>query len=201
MSSRKIETDSNPKFLTLAERGPLYALASRLLVAEVDAVLWSELAMPPLSSLLAQMDDALGTAFADDFTAEREEELAVEFARLFLLPGGVAPYASEWLAQEDQRAASREEIMMLVREVLTALEIEPNPEGPGGRLPLDHVGLLFEVAARAASETDEATQTIAGPLEEQLFGRAWQGFGRALEREAREPLYRALGRLIADIHA
>jgi TorA maturation chaperone TorD len=89
---------------------------------------------------------------------------------------------------------------MLVREVLAALGIESNAEGPGGRLPLDHAGLLFEIAARAVAETNEATRAIAGPLEEQLFGRAWQGFGRAIERQAREPLYRALGRLISEIH-
>lgn len=185
---------------SLAEKGPLYALASRLIVAEVDDALWSSLALAPLPSLLGKLDPALSEMLGHALTEQQEEALAVEFARLFVLPGGTAPYASQWLAAKDDQAASREEIISLATQVMTILEIEPSSVGPGGRLPIEHVGLLFEIAAHAAQSADPSVRSILAPLETQLFGPAWQSFGQAIEQFAEQPVYRALGRLISAMH-
>ncbi len=179
----------------LAERGPVYRWLARLLVLEVDASLWSALRTEPQRALWARLDPALASQLARPLDAQREQALQEEFARLFLLPGGVSPLAHRWL--EGDPVASRERMTALAQAALLRLDRQPIDAEPWGRLPLDHGALLLEIVPAAAEDRAD----LAVELDATLLAPWLPAFRALLAECAREPIYRAAGRLVTGLDA
>lgn len=82
-------------------RSHLYALLATIFRGEPKAELLRRLRDPALSRSLAEAGIDLGDEFDGRAEAELIEDLAVEYARLFLGPGPhIAPYASVYLGAE-----------------------------------------------------------------------------------------------------
>ncbi len=186
--------------LSLAERSPIYGFAARLLAAEVDAMTWDTLGRKPLRTILEKARPGFAPWVEEPFTAEREESLAEEYARLFVVPGIAPPFASRWLAEATDRERARNDVANLVARICEGLGLSPNASGPGGRLAPDHAALVFAVAAEAGADPELSDDPLVSHFETELLGAAWARFGDALERAARDPLYAALGVLLRDLH-
>lgn len=187
--------------LTLAERAPFYDFAARLLVSEVDASLHEALGRAPLRGMLSQLTPGFEAWIDAGFTTARRDALAEEFARLFLVPGDVPPYASHWLAEPADRARARTDIASLIANACDGLGYDPDDDGPSGRLPRDHAALVFALAARAGALPDAETDPLAVHFASELLGEGWAAFGDRLAQSARSPIYVALGVLLRDLHA
>ena len=190
--------------LELSQRAPIYRWIAQLLIAEVDAAGWRGLREEPVRSTLARLVPALDRALTVDFTTEVRDAHAEEYARLFLLPNGVSPFASSWIELEGLPERSRDELAVLVERGFESLGRVPNDVGAWGRVPRDHVALILDLVSQAASRAAQSQRTedreIAEHLDAQLVG-AWIGrFARALGDGSRLPLYRALGRLLDQLN-
>ncbi|MFT5679486.1 MAG: TorA maturation chaperone TorD [Myxococcota bacterium] len=169
------------------ERAILYRLFARLLTEEPGEPMLALLATPGIVEALEQAEPGFGAwlAEADPTT------LRIEFARLFLLPRGAAPYASAWIEGDRQRLA--EQLASFTHRAMSALDMQQT--GTQGRLSLDHLGLLLAITAEALDAPQNAD--LGAHIERQLLGPWVARFAAALTRSAESPLYRATGRLIA----
>ena len=181
--------------LLVCERAPIYRLLARLLIREVDAATWLALREPAIVDFLEAASPEFGDWVAREPNAERLEELAEEFARLFLVPGGVPLFASAWMEGQSESIAN--ELAPFVRDILDATGREPVSAAPWGRLPLDHLALWLDLVAGLAEESPE----LARHLDEQLMGFWIVSLGRSLEDQAASPLYRSVGALLQDLNA
>jgi TorA maturation chaperone TorD len=190
--------------LSLAERAPLYDFAARLLVSEVDAATWAAITAEPLRTLLDKAHPGFAAWAEGEWNDERREGLAEEFARLFLVPGLVPPFASRWLVttigDEAMREKTRGEIASIVALACEGLGLGAERRGPGGNLPADHAALIFAIAAEAATQPDAEDDPVLARFDETLLGPGWATMGGALVEHARVPLYAALGVLLRDLH-
>lgn len=188
--------------LSLAERAPLYDFGARLLVSEVDASTWAAITADPLRTLLDKAHPGLAAWAEGEWSDERREALAEEFARLFLLPGLVPPFASRWLVatigDEGMREKTRGEIASIVALACEGLGAERRE--PGGNLPADHAALIFAIAAEAATQPGAENDPVLARFDETLLGPGWATMGDALVEHARVPLYAALGVLLRELH-
>ena len=187
--------------LDLAVRGPIYSWLSRLLAQEVDGQEWEGLRLEPVRSILVRLDPNLEDELARSLTSSKREAYAEEFARLFLLPGGVSPFASSWTGESDALDPTRDAIATFVDQVYLAVGREAIEAEPWGRLPRDHIAVILDLVAEGQRSTDPAHHEVAAHLDRELLGPWIARFGDALGDRARVPLYRALGRLIAALHA
>ena len=180
--------------LPRASRAALYRLCADLLTHELDAARLRDLR--EVSAVLVRVEPELGewlaTADAAALRALREE-----FARLFLLPRGVSPYASAWLDGDSQVLATQ--IATLVHRAMAALELEQTRVA--GSLSLDHLGLLYAVASTALDSDVPERVRVGEHVEREALGPWVLAFADALAKRAEAPIYRALGRLIREIHA
>ncbi|MEO1084552.1 MAG: molecular chaperone TorD family protein, partial [Acidobacteriota bacterium] len=117
---------------------------------------------------------------------------AAEYCRLFILPGGVSPFANVWLGKNPQDEV--EALAVRIVELSARLGLEK----PDPRQPPTHVGWLLALAALAEQAGPEA-QLERTVLDEELLQPWVPRFCRALEKNAREPLYRALGALLRQL--
>jgi TorA maturation chaperone TorD len=172
-------------------RAALYALFAELLTRELDAARLE--ALRPFADALTAAEPELG----DWIRRAGEPELAElrsEFARLFVLPGGVPPQASAWLENAEEPLAGQ--IATLVHCAMSALELEQT--GSVGHLSLDHLGLIFAVAsAGLATDVPERAQ-LGERVEREALGAWVTNFADALTRQSQAPIYRAAGRIIID---
>ena len=181
--------------LLVFERAPIYRLLSRLLIREVDAATWVALREPTIVDFLEVAAPDFGEWIAREPNADRLEELAEEFARLFLVPGGVPLFASAWIEGQPEIVAN--DLARFAHEILEATGREPVSAEPWGRLPLDHLALWLDLIAGLADESPE----LARHLDEQLTGAWIVALGRSLEGLAASPLYRSVGALLQDLNA
>lgn len=167
-------------------REPL-RLAASLLTRELDSPTRALLVRPEIADWLREAYPDLWDVLSS-FDASAQEAVDEEYARLFLLPGGVPPRAAAWIdgALETVGAA----LSRRVHRHLTRCGREVDPEGPRGRLPLDHVGLLLELGADALGtpHEKEVMDHLVVPWAPQ--------FARALRQKARHPLYRWVAELV-----
>jgi len=171
--------------------GAIYALLSRVFLKETDAALLHELARDEI----AQIGESLAPGFRariappHDDEARLEEE-ATEYARLFLLPGGVSPYAAGWMAGEE--GAIRADLEERISNLYEVLRLRPADFGLGN-VPSDHVGMLL--ALTAAAYGIEPSGDLANRCRALL--KPWGAtFGETLATTTESPLYRAAGRLL-----
>ncbi|MDJ0849762.1 MAG: molecular chaperone TorD family protein [Myxococcota bacterium] len=179
--------------LPRASRASLYRLCADLLTHELDAPRLRDLR--ELSAVLVPLEPELEAWLAGaDEPALRA--LRSEFSRLFLLPRGVAPYASAWLEGDAQALATQ--IATLVHRAMAALDLQQTEIA--GSLSLDHLGLLYAVAGAALDSSEPARVRIGKHVEREALGEWVLVFADALTKRAEAPVYRALGRLIREIH-
>ena len=172
-----------------AERAVLYRLFARMLTAEPDAELIATLKDSSVYPILLQSDPSLAAALC----VAEVPAMRAEFARIFLLPRGVPPYASAWIEGDRERLA--EQLAALTHRSMDALDMTQTRAV--GHLSLDHLGLIFAVIAEALT-TPRAAE-LGVHLEQQLLGSWVSGFAAALHRDTRSPLYRVLADLILAI--
>lgn len=176
--------------LPASELALIYRLCGRLLLREVDAATLELLRQPAVRETLERAAPGAGAAL-DDWDDEAQRE---EFTRLFLLPGGVSAQASAWLPRE--RDALGAGLARAAEALLAELGRAPDPIPGVGRLPRDHGALLLELAALALERDPARGASFAGEALAPWLGAC----GRALARQSRSPLYRALGALLAALH-
>ena len=189
--------------LALEHRAPIYSWLSRLLVREIQPSDWEALRSQPIRSILVRLEPNLATELGRDLCKANREELDEEFARLFLLPGGVSPFATHWIAStsKEQQEKTRDEISVLVERSLAAIGRSPIHDEPWGRIPKDHIAVLFDLIAEAEASSDVRDREVAAHLDRELLGEWIASFGNALEEQARNPLYRALGGVVVALHS
>lgn len=174
------------------ERAALYRLFARLLTAAPDAALLDALGAPAAAAVLERAAPGF-SAWLGALGSDGQAALGTEFARLFLLPRGAAPYASAWIEGDRERLAGQ--LAAFTHRLMAALDMQQT--GSQGNLSQDHLGLLFAVTAEALSRPEAAA--LAAHAEGQLLGPWVRAFADALYQRAESPLYRALGRLIPAV--
>lgn len=184
--------------LTLAERAPIYAWLAPLFAQEIDSDLWATLRTPGVRDLLTHVQPDFEPWIAQPLTPELREACAAEYARLFLLPGGVPPFASAWM--DGNREQLGAELSVIVLRSCEVLGREPRRAEPWGKLPLDHVGLLFDLTSISARSADPLNREVGNHLAGEMLGEWLVSFGSALGEKANLPLYRALGRCVEMLH-
>lgn len=185
--------------LDLPTRAPIYGWLAQRLAREISPEDWHLLRNEPLRSILGRLDFELAAELEEDLTPEARDALAEEFARLFLLPRGVPPLASHWVATRDRREAERRKIAGFVEGGLLALGRKPLNVEPWGKLPFEHLAVVLDLVSVAAAGADPEDRRLGGNLEQELLVPALRGFGAALSRESKTPLYRAIGLLISTV--
>jgi TorA maturation chaperone TorD len=188
---------SNPFDVLPAQgRAAILSLLSRILLKEVDGPLLAQLGRDDVAGVLDALDPGASAEIAEAARDEAAREaLDVEYCRLFVLPGGVSPYALAWIGGEV--GAARAGLQTRIGGLLDDLGLRPGDHGLGN-LPLDHVGFLLALAA-VAEELDPGGPQAAAVAELLLpWGRR---FAAALETASRAALYRASASLLAVVLA
>ena len=161
---------------------------------EVDESLLEELAREEISTVLETLDPAVTAEIAEALRDEASREaLDVEYCRLFVLSGGVSPYALGWVGGE--AGAARAELQTRIGGLLDDLGLRPAETGLGN-LPLDHVGVVLALAAVALERDPD------GDVSVEAFGllKPWGArFAAALDAESNAALYRATARLLSAV--
>lgn len=187
---------ANPE--TGESRSSVYRLLSAFFMKEADSGLLSALQDADVAGALGELDPDIRRLLFDPEPKKLLDELADEFAALFLVPGGIPPYESvrihgmlnqkpSWEVEEFYRCcglAVREESRML-------------PDHLG--MELDFLGRLAAREAEARRQGDDALAAKWACLQAEFFQNhiaAWAFvFLRDLERLAYHPFYKTAGSL------
>jgi len=182
----------------LGERSNLYGLLSAVFRTEPSAKFLEELANPAFQKALK----TLGADFGG--TELNPEDLAVEYARLFLGPGThVAPYAVIYLGGEGASLLGPE--TSWVKDFIEDAGFEYKPDFHD--LP-DHVSVELEFMqeitrreAAALEKGDTEQAEILKAIEEKFLTHMshWiPGFCAKVRERAELPFYRAMAALTSD---
>ena len=195
------KTDTEKLIAELESRAGLYRLFSCLLSKEIDQLLLDDLRKPEFSAAIAELGISL-----DELTGDNDfivEQLAVEFARLFLGPGKhISPHESVHTGQDgvlnDATTASVSHFVEVAGYVFKA----------DSRQYPDHICSEFEFMEALISKQIEAMNE--GELEEAETSKMLQHeflqrhlilwiphFCDEIQRSAKLPLYQALGRAVS----
>jgi TorA maturation chaperone TorD len=181
-------------------RAPIYAWLAERVAREFECKSWKQMSRDPLRSILVKLEPSLEDALAEDLTPARKEAVDEEFARLFLLPGGVSPLASNWVSPQNDRESARAKITQWIEASFTALGRQPRRVKPWGKLPLDHLSVVLDLVAFSSISDRAADHEIAESLESDLLIPALSEFGPSLMNQAHAPIYRAIGALIVSLN-
>ncbi len=178
-----------PEEQTGAQAQHIYALVARLLLNEIDDELIAVVSTPMVLEILEPVAPGL-RQYVQHYDEAAHEAAAEEFTRLFIMPNGVSPRAAAWVEGELETVGAQLSkkahgyMLNLGREVDVQV---------AGRLPLDHMGLLLDLAA----------MSVGTPLEQVVFQdlvQPWaQRYGAALSAKADSPLYVAAGVLLQGL--
>lgn len=176
-------------------RGNVYLLLSRLYTAEVDGGLLGHLSSGETAEALESLGPDISTMFPDrhDGAVGPLEDLAEEYAALFLLPGGVSPYESVRL-----KGRLCDEPEQKVREFYRGCGLVLVEER---ELFADHIGVELgfmahlagkESAAWESGDEEEAVRWLSLQMEFFIFhlGRWAFPFLDDMEKVVRHPFYR-----------
>ena len=175
-----------------SERSSLHGLLARLFLKEADPDLLRELARPEIAEVVEQLEPGFEAFVARDFDEAALDELAAEYASLFLLPGGVSPYTAAWM--EGEEGAVRAHLEEQITVIQQSLQIEAADFGLG-KVPSDHIGMLLALAAVALER--EPSGDLAERTLSLLAGWAPR-FADEVAQRADSPLYRVAGRLLHE---
>ena len=178
---------------TGAARGAICGLLARIFLKEVDADFVASLARPEIADVFEALEPGFRPHLEGAWDESRNDEEAAEYARLFLLPGGVTPFAAGWT--DGDEGAVRADLGQRIGAVHALLAVEPADFGYGN-VPADHVGMLLALVALAWER--DASGGIAERAEALLAPWAPR-FARRLQRESESPLYRGAGRLLETL--
>lgn len=171
----------------------LATLVAHLLLHEVDPSTLEILRQDNVLEVLEKLEPGCRDYLAGrEWSAQDFERLAVEYCRLFILPGGVSPYANAWLGGDPLVQGPR--IAARIDAVTATLGVEINPGDPPG----DHLGTLLALAARAWQAGPEG-EPLARVLADELLLPWMPAFSAGLQQKTDDPLYRALGSLLAQL--
>jgi TorA maturation chaperone TorD len=175
----------------------VHLLLANLFLREADEGLLTQLAQPEIADVLDLLEPGAAAYLQETrWNAAALDELAAEYARLFLLPKGVSPYAVAWIGGEEgaTRARLGEEIGVLHE----ALRVRPTDFGVGN-VPADHIGMLLALSAVALQT--ESTPTEGGlAARVRTLLRPWASqFSAALVEGTENPLYRSAARLLEAV--
>ena len=183
---------------SLETRAPIDAWLARVLACELDDETARTLREEPLCHLLQCLEPQLGSVWPLATDAEDDRRDREDFARLFLLPGGLPPRAGAFLPGAPALAEGHATAM--VDRALDLLGRRAVSRSPWGRLPRDHFALILELVAHASCSDDPIDRSLARELDAALLGPRLVAFGEALAEAAEHPVYRAIGRLVALTH-
>ncbi len=184
--------------LSCAERAPIDLFLSRLLLAEIDLALIEGLRCPDVMSVLGVVEPEVRSEIEAPWTAGREERARVEFARLFLLPGGVSPRASAWIFGEGEHLVRP--IAALISSALEILDPDVVRKSAWRNPPRDHLGLLLALVATAGNSENAEVRRVGERLRAGALGSWVARFGRSLRLNTCLPIYRAAGVLLETLH-
>lgn len=162
----------------------LLRLLARIYLKEVDE---------ELVSFLKEQDclDVFGLSFSP-WSAEQEDEAAVEYCRLFITPGVCVPLASAFLG--GAKGGSKGEggaVALMVPGILEQLDVSLEPKL--AELPNDHLSLLFSLWALLLEEGEGGEQF------KELCIEPWAlAFVVRLEEEAQHPFYQGLAQVTRE---
>ncbi len=195
------KTDKDKLHAELGSRRGLYRLFGRLLSKEVDQQLLNELRTPEFAAAINQLGLCLDEPGSDDDLIL--EQLAVEYARLFLGPGKhISPHES---VQTGQDGVLNDATTARVSHFIQVAGYEFRADSK--KYP-DHIGSEFEFMEALINKQAEAITD--GDLEEAKTSKMLQDeflqrhlkrwipqFCNQIERSAKLPLYKALGRAVS----
>jgi TorA maturation chaperone TorD len=107
----------------------------------------------------------------------------------------VPPHASAWLAGD--ASGSADGFARLAHRAMAALELEQTTGA--GSLPLDPLGLFYAAASEVLTSQVPERRALSECVERESLGAWVCAFARSLDR-SHEPLYRALGRVMCELH-
>lgn len=176
-----------------AARGAVCGLLARIFLKEVDAAFAAQLARPEIAEAFEALEPGFAAHAARPWDEAAIDEEAAEYARLFLLPGGVTPYAAGWMDGDEGHV--RADLANRIGSVHALLEVEPADFG-FGNVPADHIGMLLALVSLAWER--EPSGGLAARAEALLSDWA-RRFASALHRESDSPLYRAAAGLLRSV--
>jgi putative dimethyl sulfoxide reductase chaperone len=194
--------DIGPAHPDIAEsRCRVYRLFSSLLMKEVDPGMLAALKGDGMAEALGELAPGIKDILDSDEPEKQQDDLAEEYAALFIVPGGIPPYESvrlhglmnqkpAWEVEEFYRRCG-----LVVKE--------------GCRILPDHLGMELEFMGYLAEKEGDAQQC----RDEREFAK-WSGFQkeffqghidpwafdflRDLQRLAFHPFYKGLASLIVQ---
>ena len=168
-----------------------YLLFARLLNEEMNRDFREVLLQPPVLEILSKADENVVGYLERGWDDHDFEKASADFCDTFILPSrSFQPRAAAWLEEGDQ--VTPDGIHSVVDSFLREKKITLPQEFAA--LPYDHASVLFLVAAALRKNRDPQ----AAEFEQAVLG-SWVGsFGSTLQ-SCSNPLYRALGFLIAAV--
>ena len=163
--------------------GAVYKLLSRVFIREVDAPFLRQLR----TGCFCESLKGVGIDFGDEFQHQNEEalleELAVEYARLFIVPGkAIPPYESVWCEERFMGNSTQ-----AVKDFYRRCGIKISDE----TLMPDHIGLELELMGYLIENKNE----LAGEFMKEHLGKWAPQFFSLIEKEASHPFYKEMAKL------
>lgn len=171
----------------------LYRFIARITIAELDPPVLRVLGQPVLREILTRCDPGVPDVLGAPPTTAWRRTADEAFAAAFLLPTGAPPRAAAW--RVDGSDPSLDHLTSGVATQMRRLGLERQVDGHAGRLPLDHLALMLEVAAVGLAHQPAGTSAW---LRTHVHGWAAR-WGRALAERSTHPIYRAFGVLSASL--
>lgn len=172
----------------------LAGLVSRATVFELDEGMLKCLRHPSLRDTLSEMDIDFGQWISQSDQVVFDEA-AEDYAKLFVLPDG--PTSRLSLHVPGERTTLGLRLGHTIRQACSELGLVGIERPPWGNMPEDHVGLVFEILARAASMADSnalASRWIEG-INREILGLAIPSWSKGVLLHARTPFYRCIAGL------
>ena len=188
MDSVPFRKESSLEFVALA------GLVSRATVFELDERMLQCLRHPSLRDTLSEMDIDFGEWISQSDQVVFDEA-AEDYAKLFVLPDG--PTSRLSLHVPGERTTLGLRLGHTIRQACSELGFVSIEQPPWGNMPEDHVGLVFEVLARAASVADSdglASRWIAR-INREVLELAIPSWSTGVLLHARTPFYRCIAEL------
>jgi TorA maturation chaperone TorD len=180
---------------TIARIGLLRFL-SRVFLREIDTDFIAVLHLPDIIDVLTQADSAVAEWLAADWAPSDYEDAAVEFCRLFVVPGDCVPLASAWLLNPTNGKSKTGDCSIADLSVRLSQSLQLTLEGDLVRLPADHLSVLLEITAWLVENSD---LQVAEDFQDAALKPWINGFAARLGSKAEVPGYRAAAVLLSKL--